>query len=243
MRAGLADLPPYLKTGDLARYDCKGNLYFISRKDTWIKINGQRVELDKVQHHVRKLMGDIIGAVVCCTLGEPKHGKEQMLAAFMSCQNAGAAELCALTVPTTTLLATLETLDKNLRALISSYIIPAIYYFITTVPRTVSGKVNRKRLVELATQAPLNQVYRGRPNRQVICRNPSTPVEGEIQRLWSVALGLPIDTIGADDNFFDLNGDSISTIRLVATARGEGYNLRVSDIFANPTLLELALRI
>ncbi|MCJ1350610.1 MAG: hypothetical protein MMC33_000591 [Icmadophila ericetorum] len=231
------------KSGDLARYDSNGNLHFISRKDTQIKLHGQRVELEEVQHHVQMVMGDFVGPVVCCALGEPKTGNEQMLAAFLSCENAAAAGLCALAVPKAGAVKTLETLEENLRALMPNYMIPAIYYFVTRIPHTTNGKVDRKRLVEVAKQAQLGQVYRGRPDREAVRRNPSTLAEVEMQRFWALALGIPIDSIGADDNFFNLNGDSISAMRLVARARNEGYDLRVSDVFTNPRLSDLALKI
>jgi hypothetical protein len=61
-----------------------------------------------------------------------------------------------------------------------------------------------------------------------------------MQRFWAMPLGIPIDSIGANDNFFNLNGDSISAMKLVAAVRMEGYKLGVSDVFANPKLSDLA---
>lgn len=231
------------KSGDLARYDSNGNLHFISRKDTQIKIRGQRIEVEEVEYHVRMMMGDLVGCVICCALGGSNPGGEQVLAAFLSCREVVTAGLCTLTVPTTESVVTLETLDENLRARLSDYMIPARYYFVTTVPHTTTGKVDRKKLAEIASQAQPGQVYRGRPNRQVVRRSPSTVPEVEMQRVWAAALAIPIDSIGADDDFFDLNGDSISAMRLVAGLRNAGYDLRVSDVFRNPRLSELSLKI
>ena len=231
------------KSGDLARYDSTGNLHFISRKDTQVKLHGQRIELEEIQHHLRMIMGNHVGPIVCCALGEPKTGDEHMIAAFLSCENAVTPGLSTLTAPTTAAVAALETLDESLRALLPTYMIPAIYYFVTTIPRTTNGKVERKALVELSAQAQPDQVYRGRPDRQAVRRIPSTLAEVEMRRLWAVALAIHIGSIGADDDFFNLNGDSISAMRLVARARNEGYNLRISDVFTNPRLSKLALKI
>lgn len=231
------------KSGDLARYDSNGNLHFIARKDTQIKIHGQRVELEEVQHHVKLMMGDLIGPVVCCALGEPKNGEEQRLAAFLSSEKVGATELCTLIVPTMAAVKTLEINNERLGALIPSYMVPVVYYFVTVIPHTTNGKVDRKRLVGVATQAEPGAVYRGRPERQAVRRNPSTLVERKMQQLWAMALGIPIDSVGADDDFFNLNGDSIAAMRLVARARDEGFDLRVSDVFTTPKLSELALKI
>lgn len=231
------------KSGDLARYDSNGNLHFVSRKDTQIKLRGQRIELEEVEYHVRMVMGDLVGRVVCCALGEPKPGSEHVLATFLSCENAAAVGVCALKVPSTTAVMTLETLDENLGAHLPKYMIPAAYYFVTTIPRTTNGKIDRKRLAAIASQAQLSQVYRGRPDRQAVRRSPSTSAEVEMQRFWAAALTVPVESIGADDDFFDLNGDSISAMRLVASARNEGYDLRVSDVFTNSRLSQLAIKI
>ncbi len=230
------------KTGDLARYDSSGNLHFISRKDTQIKLHGQRIELEEVQHHVRRTMGDFPGPVIACVMKEPATGNEKIVA-FLSSGNTAVSAPCTLTEPKAAVMTAMATLDDRLRTLIPSYMVPAAYFFVTTIPCTTNGKVDRKKLIELARGANQNQIYRGRTNGQLVHREPSTPVEIEMQRLWAGVLGIPIDSVGADDNFFNLNGDSISAMRLVAGARAKGYDLRVSDIFTTPRLSELASKI
>lgn len=230
------------KSGDLARYDSSGNLHFISRKDTQIKLRGQRIELEEVEYHVRMAMGDLIGQVVCCALGESKPGSEQVLAAFLSRGNVAAVGLCALTVPTPASVKILETLDENIRPRLPSYMIPARYYFVTTIPHATTGKADRKKLAEIASKAQPGQVFRGRPDQQAVRRSPSTLAEVEMQRFWAATLSIPIDSIGADDDFFDLNGDSISAMRLVAGLRNARYDLRVFDVYRNPRLSELSLK-
>ena len=228
------------KSGDLARYDLNGNLHFVSRKDSQIKLHGQRIELEEVQYHVRKTMGNHVGSVVCSALGE---GNNQMLAAFLRPGNAETTDHCALLEPATEAVTRLQRMNENLRAILPSYMIPAVYYFVSIIPRTANGKLERKKLVEIAEQALPGQVYRGRPDRKVIRRAPTTQAEIEMQRLWATTLDASIESIGADDDFFDLYGDSITAMRLVAAARSKGYDLRVSDVFASPRLSELALKI
>ncbi|MCJ1312550.1 hypothetical protein MMC25_006224 [Agyrium rufum] len=231
------------KSGDLARYDSNGNLHFISRKDTQIKLHGQRIELEEVQHHVKTSMGDLVGPVVACVLGDPGVSSEQTLAAFLSCEDRTTASFCTLKKPTNKAAAILETLDENLRALLPMYMIPAVYYFVTSIPCTTNGKIDRKKLGEVGSQAQPSQAFRGRPDHHSIRRSPSTLAEVKMQQFWSVALGVPVESVGADDNFFNLNGDSISAMRLVAGARNEGYTLRVADVFATPRLSDLALKL
>jgi acyl-coenzyme A synthetase/AMP-(fatty) acid ligase len=70
------------KTGDLVRYDPDGNLVYVGRKDTQVKIRGQRVELSEIEHYVRKCMPEAQQTAVEVVL----PGREKsyvILAAFL----------------------------------------------------------------------------------------------------------------------------------------------------------------
>ncbi|KFZ06900.1 hypothetical protein V502_09885, partial [Pseudogymnoascus sp. VKM F-4520 (FW-2644)] len=61
-----------------------------------------------------------------------------------------------------------------------------------------------------------------------------------MQQLWAHALNISTESIGLDDSFFRLGGDSIAAMKLVGEARRAGLQLSVADIFRNPKLIELA---
>jgi aryl carrier-like protein len=67
-----------------------------------------------------------------------------------------------------------------------------------------------------------------------------TTMECALQKIWSTTLNNSPSDINADDHFFRLGGDSISAMKLVSTARLQGYTLNVSDIFKQPVLRDLA---
>ncbi|QKX62712.1 uncharacterized protein TRUGW13939_09873 [Talaromyces rugulosus] len=228
-------------SGDLARYDEDGNIHFVSRKDLQVKLHGQRIELEEVQYHVSKLLVGHVGPVVCCILGQSGSGEDQRLAAFLVNDKRDTKGICQFLSPKQTTVNALEGLDERIGAVLPKYMVPSVYYFITTLPRTHNGKIDRKRLMELADTAEAEHVYRGRTTRKTIRRNPSTPNEKAMQELWAAVLGTSAEHIGADDSFFDLNGDSISAMKLVASARKLGFDLRVADIFATPKLSDLAV--
>ncbi|KAH8727300.1 hypothetical protein GQ44DRAFT_611849 [Phaeosphaeriaceae sp. PMI808] len=71
-------------------------------------------------------------------------------------------------------------------------------------------------------------------------RQPSTEAEQTMQQLWARVLGIEADSIGLDDSFFRLGGDSIAAMKLVGEARRTGLQLSVADIFRHPTLAVLA---
>jgi non-ribosomal peptide synthase protein (TIGR01720 family) len=66
---------------------------------------------------------------------------------------------------------------------------------------------------------------------------PRSRVEEQLASIWSNVLG--ISRIGVDENFFDLGGDSIQSIRIVAKAREVGLKLTTALLFANPTIAGL----
>jgi NRPS condensation-like uncharacterized protein/aryl carrier-like protein len=69
---------------------------------------------------------------------------------------------------------------------------------------------------------------------------PSAAVhEPKLLSLWSRILEVPVDTIGREDSFFRLGGDSIKAMKLASAAREQDMALRVSDIFQAPVFMEM----
>lgn len=67
---------------------------------------------------------------------------------------------------------------------------------------------------------------------------PSTEIESQLSVIWCEVLGL--ETVGVEDNFFDLGGDSILNIRIVARSRKLGLTMTPQQIFDFPTIASLA---
>jgi len=123
---------------------------------------------------------------------------------------------------------------KQLRALIMSNQIhnqmhnlplPHGWQTLTTLPRDEDGLIDSKQLPE-----PLSW-----QKHYVAPRN---ELERALAAIWQASLGR--DEIGIDDNYFVLGGDSIRSIQLVADAKKHGVAFEVKDLFANPTIAELA---
>jgi len=65
-----------------------------------------------------------------------------------------------------------------------------------------------------------------------------TPVEELLAHIWAQVLGLK--QVGIHDNFIELGGDSILSIKIVARAIKAGIQLNINCIFDHPTIAELA---
>lgn len=160
-----------------------------------------------------------------------------MLAAFICCgsrsRGTTATELDLGTI--STLHEKLRDLESVLAAHLPLYMIPTVYIPLQHLPLTSSGKTDRRRLHQLGAQLTVEQLIACSVSERTK-RLPSTEVERRTQQLWAGVLSLEPSSIGLDDSFFRLGGDSIKAMRLVAAARDEGVILSVAGIFQTPTL-------
>ncbi|CAE7021457.1 Destruxin synthetase [Pyrenophora teres f. teres] len=233
------------KMGDLVRYDNDGNLVCLGRKDSQVKVRGQRVELGEVEHHVRECLPEAkqLAVEVIVPEGEGSH---TMLAAFMRLDGAtrvqqvgskaGGDDSTAQVV----FLAGVE--EEELAQRLPRHMVPTVFFTLLHFPMTTSGKTDRKRLREMGASFTAQQLAEMRTSSQGPKRQPSTDAEQTMQRLWARVLGIEPDSIGLDDSFFRLGGDSIAAMKLVGEARQTGLQLSVADIFRHPKLAELAGR-
>ncbi|PPJ04073.1 non-ribosomal peptide synthetase [Nocardia nova] len=121
------------------------------------------------------------------------------------------------------------TIRTQLAEHLPTYMIPAAVMAVAALPLTVNGKLDIRAL-------PAPEYTAGG------YRAPSTPVEEILTTLYARILGL--DHIGVDDSFFDLGGDSLSAMRLIAAINTTlDTDLSVRTVFDTPTVARLALGI
>jgi hypothetical protein len=108
-----------------------------------------------------------------------------------------------------------------------------------------SGKMDRARLRNMVQNLPKEMTgpYRlAGSDTTKIGKAPTTAMEKKLQRLWENVLNIPTPgTVGIEDSFFRLGGDSVTAMRLVGAARSESISLTVIDIFRNSRLCDMAL--
>ncbi|KAI0376295.1 non-ribosomal peptide synthase [Hypomontagnella monticulosa] len=227
------------KTGDLVRYDPDGTVVFVGRGDQQVKLRGQRIELAEIEYNMRdKLPPGTRVAAEVIRPGGPAG--EPTLVAFI-------AERAGLVSESESLLGELSSqvldslagMNKALSENLPIYMVPAAYIPLQVMPLLVSAKTDRKRLRELGHSLSRKDIA-GFAAATVPRKEPSTPTEKKLAQLWAQVLGQEID-ISAHDNFFNLGGDSLRAMKLVAQARTQDISLTVADIFANPVLSDMAL--
>jgi amino acid adenylation domain-containing protein len=221
------------KTGDLAKYNSDGTMDFIGRKDTQVKLRGQRIELTLIEHHLRNELPDIIHLAV-----EPINiadDKAQLLAAFMTfdrpVQDLDLSE---------DLRDVLLKAQNNLSKRIPNHMVPSIFLPLATIPRSVAGKIDRRSLRQRGAHLSRQQV--ATLSLTATDKRPaSTESEKTLQQLWANLLRVPAESIGMDDNFYQLGGDSILAMRLATLAREQDIDLTVQTILKSLKLSEMAL--
>ncbi|UZI32654.1 non-ribosomal peptide synthetase [Streptomyces sp. VB1] len=117
-------------------------------------------------------------------------------------------------------------LRGHLRDVLPDYMVPSAVVVLDSLPVNANGKLDRRALPAPDFQA------------QVAGRAPRTVNEELLCGLFAEVLGLP--AVGIDDSFFDLGGDSISSIQLVSRARKAGLTVSPRDVFRRKTVLALA---
>ncbi|KAM4061721.1 AMP-binding enzyme [Hirsutella rhossiliensis] len=230
------------RTGDLAKYDADGSIMFIGRKDAQVKVHGQRIELGEVEVHVEKILqGQPCQIDVMVDAVTPKNSTTAMLVAFMvvgsgasSLDDRGGSHTAASLRDISMLL------KQGLLEMLPVYMVPTAYIPIEKMPVTGTGKKDRRRLREIGASMTLEELTSYNPDRQEK-RQPETKWERRLLLMASKILGTRTDSIGADDSFIQIGGDSIAAMRLVALARNQyRATLTVNEIFKHPRFSVLA---
>jgi hypothetical protein len=92
--------------------------------------------------------------------------------------------------------------------------IPTIFFAMTELPLTLTGKTNRKLLRDIGASFSVKQVT---PQIAIQAKKklPRTDAEYQLRDLWARIFNVANESIGADDNLFRLGGDSIAAMKLV----------------------------
>ncbi|MFJ7907176.1 non-ribosomal peptide synthase/polyketide synthase [Kitasatospora sp. NPDC096204] len=198
------------RTGDLARWDAEGQLEFLGRADEQVKIRGFRIEP---------------GEVEAALLTHPDLAD----CAVAARDQGGRTVLVGYPVPAADRVPPAEELRAWLRRTLPDHLVPTAFVPLARVPRTTSGKTDRRAL-----PAPPAQ-----PDRTTPYVAPRPGTEELLAAIWAEVLG--VERVGARDNFFALGGDSILSIQIVSRARAAGLALTTKDVFRYQNVAELAL--
>ncbi|KAJ5789839.1 nonribosomal peptide synthase [Penicillium psychrosexuale] len=227
---------PVYKTGDLAVYLPDGTLRLHGRKDTQVKIRGQRVELVEVEQRLRNFYPPEVEVVAEIA----KTAQEPMLIAFVCHSQSSGPGKSILSAPNASFFATAQEAARTLRQSAPDYMVPYTFFPVNFLPTTITGKTDRRQLrlaVEGLSRLELAE-YNDPSAVPDDSRLVSDPTQRALRKLWCQALHLggDGDGIGPNHNFFHIGGTSINAMQLASLCQQNGFKIRVSTILANPEL-------
>jgi amino acid adenylation domain-containing protein len=199
-------------TGDLGRLLPDGCLVHLGRKDAQVKVRGQRVEPAEIEEALLALAA-VKEAVVVASDAKP-----------------GEVQLVAYVVPASDPAPTTSALRRALAKQLPDFMVPSRFVVVAALPVTPTGKLDRKALPSPG---------RMRPALDTAFRSPASAIEKTLTEIWADVLDL--DEVGIHDDFFDLGGDSVRAVELLAAVETRfGRRLTDTILLEAPTVAQLA---
>jgi amino acid adenylation domain-containing protein len=199
-------------SGDLARERPNGELDYLGRRDHQVKIRGFRIELSEIESVLMRHDG----VRECVVLARAEEGADPRLVGYV------------IAKPDADL--TVEALRAHVAKSVPDYMVPAAFVFLDAFPLTINGKLDRAALPAPGTD---------RAHLAAAFAAPQNAMETTLARLWQKSLRR--ETVGLDDNFFDLGGDSLLLTALHRDLEKElGRAVPITELFQFPTIRKLA---
>lgn len=196
------------RTGDLARLGEDGVLYHEGRADGQAKVRGVRVE-----------PGEIEAALAA-------HPAVDQAVVVVR-DEAGRKEIVAYVTGDRV---EIPDLAEHAARQLSQYLLPAVYVRLTSIPLTLSGKIDRAAL-----RAPTSEDRQARSGGE----DATSLIEGQLAELWRDLLRL--DRIGRKDNFFAVGGSSLSALQMLHRIKTRfKVSVTVREFFSAPTIAGMA---
>lgn len=191
------------KTGDIGRWNYKGEIEFSGRADNQIKIRGLRIEVGEIEAALKSVEEIKDTAVVAV-----EEGQDAFLCVYYTADKA----------------VTNTYIRDCLLKRLPEYMVPTVYAQINDIPFNINGKIDIKALPKVKFQAE---------------KGFEPPISRQQTDLCN-AVGnvLGRKSISLNSDFFEIGGDSIKAIQIVAALRDAGYQIEVKDFL---TLKEIRL--
>jgi amino acid adenylation domain-containing protein len=199
------------RTGDLARYQPDGNIDFLGRMDSQVKVRGYRIELGEIEAAISQHRSVREALVV---VREDERGDKRLVAYMIP---------KAKPVP-------VEELKNFLQSQLPGYMVPTTFVEMVAFPLTENGKIDRRALPE---NSPPQQ------SEQVKIVAPRNQWEQQLLKIWEELF--KIQPISVTDDFFELAGHSLMAVRMFSQIKNiTGKNLPLAKLFEAPTIEQLA---
>lgn len=210
------------RTGDRARYRTDGNIELLGRVDQQVKIRGFRLEPGEIEATLKQ-HASVREAVVVARAIQREYGGAD--AGFDTADT----QLVAYVVPHHRETFSRHTLREFLSERLPAYMLPTRIVILDALPTNANGKLDPSALPDPgpAAERPADRLP------------PETDAERAIAAIWRDVLRL--DGVSANDNFFDVGGNSLSMLDVQRRIEKLfGQTLPVLAMFKHPTVESMA---
>lgn len=203
------------RTGDLGRFRSNGEIEYLGRVDSQVKLRGLRIELGEIETLLASHPG--IGEAVVAVTGE---GEQQKLSAYVVMNDVKGGPAAG-------------DLRRHLRTKLPEHMVPSGYWRVEKFPLLSNGKVNRAALA-LSGGIPLLEKEELTP--------PRNETEAKLAQIWGELLH--VERVGIEQDFFELGGHSLLVLQVTARIRRIfEVELPVRSVFEAPTIAGLAAEV
>ena len=198
------------RTGDMARYRDDGEIEFLGRQDDQVKIRGFRVEPGEVEEVLARHENVREAAVIAQETGPAQKQLQAYVVLTRALRPGGT-----------------DSLRAYLKERLPEYMVPAAIVVLDAMPLTPNGKIDRRALSQLKTEAA--------PESVSFVNDGS--LSAKIAAIWREVLGRPL---GLTDNFFELGGHSLLAARMMhQVGQLVGRPLPLAMLLQAPTVEQL----
>lgn len=201
------------RSGDLVRLLPSGQIEFIGRKDTQVKIRGYRVELGEIEEHLLGIAEIADGAIIAKEI----QGDLAIVGYYQVKENASC---------------TPEDVLYLLKQQVPDYMLPSYIIELEQFPLLPSGKINRtalkERMIEVMSTS-MDDTEKLKPVNEE---------EAIILKAWQDTLLQ--QSIGTDEDFFEIGGHSLKVLAILTQLKKPFPMLKINDFFEHRTIQALA---
>jgi amino acid adenylation domain-containing protein len=198
----------WYRSGDTGKWLPDGSLIVLGRTDDQVKIRGYRIETGEVEATILMHQGIEQVSVLALEASGTRH-----LVAFLVCKDEHVIKEFEV--------------REFLASKLPAFMIPSWFYYLSSIPRTGNGKIDKKEL------AAVFKKKRGNIKADFIPPVDSTEIR--LAGIWENLL--MTSSVGANSNFFEMGGHSLLITRLcVEIATSFGVKISIREIFNNPVL-------
>lgn len=200
------------KTGDLVKWHDNGNIEFLGRIDNQVKIRGFRIELSEIENTLLEI--DYIKSAIA--LVHENKAKNKSICAYLILQSV-------------TKDISFDEINAFLKKTLPNYMIPANYVILDKLPLTTNGKIDLKKL-------PLPKI-----KKIPSTKNKLTKIEYQVTKIFSQILCIDKDHLKIHFSFFDLGGDSLQIMRVIALIKENlKVDITVKEFLDNASISEMS---